>query len=144
MVRDYTAMVTLRRAACLIIALEAWKLQHGSLPEHLEDLVGTCLDHLPIDPYSGKQFCYARDGVKDRLQWSQPALRNLLWRPGNVKDLTSGEIASNTPFIWAEGAELQRQSIARGSPVVGEETYPQASWEEESRRAESGWPFPIP
>ena len=41
LVRTYTAIETSRRATRLLLALEAWKLRHGSLPKTLEELVGT-------------------------------------------------------------------------------------------------------
>ena len=39
--RTYTAIETSRPATRLLLALEAWKLRHGSLPKTLEELVGT-------------------------------------------------------------------------------------------------------
>ena len=58
---QYLRMVTRRRAATLLLALEAWKAQHGRFPDTLDELVGTYLDRLPLDPYSGKPFLYRYD-----------------------------------------------------------------------------------
>ena len=54
---------TYRRATRLILALEAWKLDHGGLPQSLEDLQGKYLDQLPVDPYTGNAFDYAPQGL---------------------------------------------------------------------------------
>ena len=77
MVRAFTAIETSRRATCLLLAIEAWKLQHGSLPKTLDQLVGPCLDRLPVDPYSGVSFRYFRDGLPASFEWSQPTLARL-------------------------------------------------------------------
>lgn len=51
-----------RRATRLILAIEAWKLEHGRLPKSLEDLKGKYPDQLPIDPYTGGEFDYEPKG----------------------------------------------------------------------------------
>ncbi len=48
------------RSIRLWIALERWRLRHGSYPEHLGELVPEMLPALPVDPYSGAPFCYRR------------------------------------------------------------------------------------
>lgn len=48
------------RALILRLALIAWQHEHGQLPERLEDLVGTYLERLPIDPLSGKPYLLVR------------------------------------------------------------------------------------
>jgi hypothetical protein len=49
-----------RRVAIQLLALETWKLDHGSLPPSLDVLTGEYLDKLPADPYAigGQQFRY--------------------------------------------------------------------------------------
>ncbi len=61
--RSCVDTATRRRATCLILALTAWKLEHGELPEKLDELVGPYLTKLPIDPHSGKPFRYFREGL---------------------------------------------------------------------------------
>jgi hypothetical protein len=58
LVARYLRMETRRRAATLLLALEAWKAQHGRFPDTLDELAGTYLNRLPLDPYSGKPFGY--------------------------------------------------------------------------------------
>jgi hypothetical protein len=54
---------TERRAMRSLLALEAWKLEHGRLPPSLEDLTGRYLDRPPVDPLWGKLFQYYPKGV---------------------------------------------------------------------------------
>ena len=62
---DYLRNVAERRATYILMALEAWKVDHlGVLPERLDELVGPYLERLPLDPYSGKEFFYSRKGLK--------------------------------------------------------------------------------
>ena len=45
-----------RRGLWLTIALQAYRLQHGKLPERLDELVGPFMDRLPTDPSTGQAF----------------------------------------------------------------------------------------
>jgi hypothetical protein len=53
---------TYRRATRLILALEAWKLEHRELPKSLDELEDKYLDKVPVDPYTGKAFGYGPTG----------------------------------------------------------------------------------
>ncbi len=53
---------TYRRATRLILALEAWRIEHGGLPKSLDDLTPKYLDKVPVDPYIGKTFGYEPAG----------------------------------------------------------------------------------
>ncbi len=68
MAKRYVGMETQRRAVVLTLALDAWKAEHGRLPSKLEELVGTYLDRMPLDPYSGKPFWYYPKGLPIRLK----------------------------------------------------------------------------
>ncbi len=158
LVPHYTALETSRRAVRLLLALEAWKLEHSSLPETLDELVGPCLDRLPVDAYSGRPFRYFRDGLELPLRWNQPH-EGQSWQP----DCLSGTIAPKTPFIWAAGAKVCYELPASGqSPdASGEEheenvleqyrVYTHVGHRGEFLRPssehdvwEAGWPFAIP
>jgi hypothetical protein len=141
MIEEYAAAETRRHATRLILALEAWKLQHGELPERLDALVGPYFDRLPVDPYSGEPFRYFREGVKIAFPWNQ-------YSPTSER----GEMPANTPFIWSIGAKievepraetlLQRYRIALPYFWNGREEwgYPKSEYE----LWQAGWPFPIP
>jgi hypothetical protein len=68
----YLRVETHRRATRLILALEAWKLDHGGLPKSLEDLKGKYLDRLPVDPYTGEPFRYEPKGLACQVSWHRP------------------------------------------------------------------------
>ncbi len=80
-----------RRAARLLLALQAWKLEHGKLPETLDALVGPYFEELPIDPYCGKPFRYLPDGLATAI----PAHRFM-------KEAEPGR-----PLIWSTGPDVQ-------------------------------------
>jgi hypothetical protein len=97
-------METPRRAVRLILALEAWKLEHGSLPDSLDELVVSYFEQLPLDPYTAKSFRYCRDGINSPLSQK----RDAGYQP-------NGEIAPNTPFVWSTGGQT-RESWRCGWP----------------------------
>ncbi len=49
MVQEFAVLETSRRGTRLVMAIEAWKLRHGSLPKKLDELVGSCIDRMPVD-----------------------------------------------------------------------------------------------
>ena len=159
MVRAYTAVETSRRTTRLVMALEAWKLEHGSLPKSLDQLVGPCLDRLPVDPYSGQPFHYFRDGLKMSFSWSQPMLAGLSW--AYDPEVSRGTIAAGGPFVWSTGEKIYYDASAKdGSPaqyqfyndmdehlVYGQVINPGRTFRWTNSMFEvwaSGWPFPIP
>ena len=44
------------RATLIVLALEAWRIEHGSLPQELDQLVGHGLEKLPLDPLKAQPF----------------------------------------------------------------------------------------
>jgi len=74
-----------RRATLLTIALEAWKVEHGGLPDRLEQLVGTYLAELPQDPWNGSNFGYRPEGFPNDVHFygqTVDADEPLLWSVG--------------------------------------------------------------
>ena len=106
--RQKAAVETNRRATRIILALEAWKLQHGSLPKKLDELVGTCFDKLPSDPYTGEPFQYFPDGVKYSFSSDQRSVAGV----SNTVEILAGE-----PFLWVAGPNV----TLRQYPGVGQE-----------------------
>ncbi|MEN6451553.1 MAG: hypothetical protein ABFC96_13760 [Thermoguttaceae bacterium] len=144
---SYAAIETCRRAMILTLALEAWKLRHGSLPNSLNELVGSCLKRLPIDPYSGEPFRYVRGGLKTPLRWRSPG--EMAFREETT--------APNTPFLWstgpnvavvaASGSVVDRYRINRDAKTyLPINTHPDHWRKPESEREvwQAGWAFPIP
>ena len=149
---DLKAMQTARAAVRLILTLKAWKLEHGSLPKTLDELVGPYLKELPIDPYSYEPFRYFRNGIESPLYWGQP------WMPGwPQQSAQSGQtLAANTPFIWSTGDEVYVNSYTTDNGLLEKyNIWIRNPYEESRFRSsrpakseheiwESGWPFPIP
>jgi hypothetical protein len=156
MVRIYTEMETSRRATRLILALEAWKLQHGSLPKTLDELVGTCLERIPVEPYSGKPFRYFPDGPKFSFQTNNP-FKQLHWNQdqGNPDLISiSISISANSPFLWATGPMVGNRNGYTDNKLILNEyriftnygSY-ESGWytpHSENDLLQAGWTFPIP
>jgi len=148
---SHRAIETARGAARLVLALQAWKLKHGSLPKSLDELVGSYLDRLPRDPYHGNYFRYFRDGLKIPLRWQQP-----LW--DWVGSSVPGEIAANEPFIWSNGEKVrvvrsnEKEAILDQYEILLDWPYEHPRVRHNATRRphseyeiwQAGWPFPIP
>ena len=50
------------RGTLLVAALELHRARQGEYPDHLEGLVPRTLNELPLDPWTGEPFRYARQG----------------------------------------------------------------------------------
>jgi hypothetical protein len=77
-----------RRAAQLALAAEAWRLEHGELPEKLSDLEGISFDRLPVDPFNNQPF--------EWLPWGMRV---------PVQSRNAGKIAAGTPLVYSAGLE---------------------------------------
>ena len=74
---------TQRRVTRSLLALEAWKLEHGDLPQSLEALRGKYLERPPVDPFGGEPFHYYPKGVEFAF-----------------RDARGNAIGPRTPFLW--------------------------------------------
>lgn len=91
------SLETQRRGLWLTIALQAYRVKHGRLPDRLEDLVGRYLDRLPSDPFNGLPFEYRPNGYPFVVQ------------------ADNRRLAANTPLFAALG-----ESASRREPVTAE------------------------
>jgi hypothetical protein len=123
---------TRRRAITVILALQLWRLQHGALPDALSELVGTTLQELPLDPFTGEPFRYFPDGVAQE---------------GLQSSFSRDPLPPGTPFIWSArpGLELEREGAWEEEYTVGEKRWRLSSGPRLSDRAalEYAWKFPI-
>jgi len=55
---DYAAVM--KRGLITLLAIEKYRLATGTLPSALSDLVPSQISALPLDPWTGKPFCYKR------------------------------------------------------------------------------------
>ncbi len=88
---DWLIDLTRRQATDTRLALEAYRLEKGELPESLAPLVGPYLHRMPRDPFSGHELAYFVRGNPYELHW-------------NFVD--AGRMAPNTPFLWSSGPYL--------------------------------------
>jgi hypothetical protein len=102
-VRRYTVMVALRRGVRLSLLLEAWKLQHGSLPKSLTELfkpdsktTGPGGTLVAIDPFTGAFFRYVREGVAVPFRWEY----------NRTSFFAQGKFAAHVPFVWSAGPRV--------------------------------------
>ena len=131
---DWWMLETHRRATRLILALEAWKLEHSGLPESLEDLKGKYLDQLPVDPYTGSVFRYKPKGIPYHVAWSSP-------NSTNTKTLEPAR-----PFVSC-GAWSAKGYGASSEGDLSPPRPPEGSADAASLRTElweGVWVFPIP
>jgi hypothetical protein len=115
----------------LVLALHAWRLDHGEFPERLEQLTPDYVSHLPRDPFStggAGDYGYRRDGFPAKVLTSAlhevPAHQPLLWSAGpggghivyNDRSQPSGAI----PPWWYYATNYARWVTARemGAPTT--------------------------
>jgi hypothetical protein len=67
-----TAVVGLSAVA---VALRRFRLDHGAYPDSLDDLAPTYLKAVPLDPFTGRQPEYARQGAGFELRAQVPAAK---------------------------------------------------------------------
>lgn len=130
-----------RRAARLLFALQAWNIEHGQLPKTLDELVGSYLDHLPMDPYSGEPYRYFPEGVADSITESGARHRD----GSPVVKVDAGQ-----PFIWSTGEKVYIQENVDGETVGFMKyqivVYPYRGWRRPTSKYEilqAGVPFLI-
>lgn len=102
----YLRMETRRRAVRVQLALAGWNVEHGELPERLEDLAGTFFDRLPLDPFTGQPFQYFREGEPGSISDLDP------WRyeddPQALEPGTDVIVRQGAPYFYSAGRDRRR------------------------------------
>ena len=105
-----------RRAFVSVLALREWQLRHGGqFPKSLDALVPEQLTSLPLDPYSGQPFGYARSQGQE-----VPSLRYVLGAaPGKGHNSTPGSwlLYSVGPNRSDDGGLTFKKNDRRVQPV---------------------------
>jgi hypothetical protein len=143
------AQAVRHRVLQLQLALLAWRLKHGELPESLEQLIGSEIDQLPVNSFSGSVFLYRPRGVETPLVAA--ATTSLSTRPSPEK---ATRIEPHTPILWCNGPYLRARMPARSTDAIepSERVYqpwdsPPGPSRQPQNEAETwglGWAFPIP
>ncbi len=130
-------MAAVRRATRVTLAIEAWKAEHGELPDSLDVLLGKYLDKLPMDPYVGEPIKYFPKGTSTSIIAETSGAMYYLWE----------RLEPGTPLLWVIGPNvklshpdadlLQRYKIVSENDTL-------RSPESEDELLKAGWPFPIP
>jgi hypothetical protein len=146
---------TRRRVARLQLALAAWRIEHERLPGSLEELVGTELDSLPVDPFTGLPFQYLPEGAEADVP-NRNAQELDIW---TEEDEAEGNLAAGTPLLWSSGPDLLYQRRSNSLSISGEPdtqfshanfvfrppNAPSAHWITNDQELWSlGWCFPVP
>ncbi len=136
---------TWRRATIIQLALQAYRLDHGSLPKSLDGLVGPYLHELPADPYLGFPFRYFPNGMPTaNLKWSgQDEEENMRVWKAELADIKPGVagIWSSGPDLTAEGSE----TVPDGTKEMKYAFRSMAAWQAENWTVwHRGLWFPIP
>lgn len=104
--KDLVWFETRRRATIIQLALVAYRIDHGSLPKSLDELVGPYLHELPADPYLGYPFRYFPNGMPAaNLEWDRQSKKALAEsRPAFYETLA--QIKPGAAGIWSSGPDL--------------------------------------
>lgn len=97
-----------RRAVQTQLALIAWRMEHGMLPELLEQLVGHGLSESPIDPFTGQPFVYLSDGVQ-QLLFDDPESGGMSMSASGIAadgTLLEPKVVPTDPLIWSPAEDL--------------------------------------
>ncbi len=61
--------ISIQRATLIVLALQGWRLEHGTLPRTLDELSPAWFAHIPVDPWTGTPFEYYPDGLREQTAW---------------------------------------------------------------------------
>lgn len=90
-----------QRMIRLALAIVLWKKEHnGAYPDSLEQLVGSCLQEIPNNPFSKTPICYAPIGVPADVIKQNGATRSLYDQGRGADRSYDGRRVADQPFIW--------------------------------------------
>jgi hypothetical protein len=135
--RSLVEFEALRRGTMIVLALQAYRLEHGELPDSLDKLAdgryrsdgyarleappsakGAFFQFVPLDPFSGQPFRYFPTGLPELPK--QPAVLPTTadWASGTDNTLSNladewktKSIVAGVPGIWSTGADLEGKWI---------------------------------
>ena len=100
-----------RRATLIVLAIGAYRLDHGDLPASLDQLAPKYLERVPLDPYSMVGFGYFPTGIRVPAPEARAyeAERQMYadvssWR--RTRSLDHVPVELGVPGIWSTGSEV--------------------------------------
>ncbi|HTQ39696.1 MAG TPA: hypothetical protein VMJ32_11755, partial [Pirellulales bacterium] len=141
-----------RRGTMLVLALQAYRLEHGQLPDSLDELKPDYFQTLPPDPYSGLEFRYFPHGLP--FNSDDVPNRPYLWTADYVPGVPG--IWCTSPYVNASIEHVDTSSDSDEKPKLKDiVAYFQFSWYGPDHEvitplnsAENAWArgywFPIP
>jgi hypothetical protein len=114
-----------RRATLIVLAIEAYRVDHGELPKSLDELAPDYFAKVPLDPYSGLDFRYFPEGI--------PAPRDAAEKHAFDRSIGFGSDAPgfafefNHPVIWSTGPYLTQQPEVDDPPGKAKDALDQVS-----------------
>lgn len=133
-------VVTGRRGVRLQLALAAWKLEHGEVPESLDALVGPYFDKVPTDPYAVEPFRYFPKGVPT------PVTRDV---GSPYKEKVEVIVEADQPFVWCAEPSVvvdrgEKRVLAKYRYRLDKHEFYHARTEDEVWRWGRAFPVPEP
>jgi ABC-2 family transporter protein len=133
--RDLVEFEALRRGTMIVLALQAYRLEHGKLPDSLDQLAdispnsgnaanlplpihaqpanGAFFQFVPLDPYSGEPFRYFPRGLPELPKQPDVLSADPDWASGIDNTLSNiaeawkqKSIVAGVPGIWSTGPDL--------------------------------------
>ncbi len=130
--------VAQKRGAMIVLAIQAYRLEHGELPKSLADLQDDYLKHWPLDPYSGQEFRYFPTGAP--LGGTEESTSNAameIWSRDGGQPIRPGQ-----PGVWGTSqniiASVSEDNQDNSSEAVNPRTNVK-TWRYELR---SNWRWP--
>ena len=102
LVNEYAAIINRHRTTMIVLALKAWKIEHGAFPKTLDELVGPYFKQLPNDPYSGVPYLYYPEGLRIPLveiRWNYQFDYSHLTNPTLY-------VETSKPILWSTSENI--------------------------------------
>jgi ABC-2 family transporter protein len=134
--RNLVEFEALRRGTMIVLALQAYRLEHGELPDSLDKLAedshvngetgeasqkakGAFFQYVPLDPFSGQPFRYFPTGLPELPKqpvvlptpdaWASSGTDNTL--SVLADEWKTKSIVAGVPGVWSTGPDLEGQWI---------------------------------
>ena len=106
------ALINLERMVLIRLSLAASKLENGSYPQRLKNLVPDYLHLLPCNVFDGNEFVYEPSGLSQDVFWSAYTVRKSSVSTERITEPTAiGFIEAGKPFLLPWSSNIVRNPI---------------------------------